>query len=236
MVVEVAGRRLVLERFALHDVAPVAGRVADAQEDRPVEQLRPGQRVGPPRRPVDRVVGVLEEVRAGLARESVGHWADGTRGLAGSRRRRGSMRRCRPMSAVPGFLPSTHGLHFANRFPPGPTVRLGPFDTRWFAGVGDAANGLCGGMAWYVRERFEAGLPIPPDRGPAGQRLAALPGAVRRQVLSLEWLRTPLGFWWMGARGQTTRPGGPATANARRSRPRSRRATWRWSAWSASRA
>ena len=34
-----------------------------------------------------------------------------------------------PMSIVPGFLPSTHGLHFANRFPPGPAVRLGPFDT-----------------------------------------------------------------------------------------------------------
>ena len=25
-------------------------------------------------------------------------------------------------NAVPGFLPSTHGLHFANRFTPGPTL------------------------------------------------------------------------------------------------------------------
>src|SRR3712207_7355348 len=34
-------RRLgILERLALHDVAPVAGRVADRQEDRPVEQAR----------------------------------------------------------------------------------------------------------------------------------------------------------------------------------------------------
>jgi hypothetical protein len=105
------------------------------------------------------------------------------------------------MSAVPGFLPSTHGLHFANRFPPGPTVRLGPFDTRWFAGVGDAANGLCGGMAWYVRERFEAGLPIPPDRDPPVNGSPLFQALVRRQVLSLEWMRTPLGFWWMGARG-----------------------------------
>ena len=75
VVVQVAGGRFVLERLALHDVAPMARRIADAQEDRPVEQLRPGQRVRPPRRPVDRVVRVLEEVRAGLCREPVGHWA-----------------------------------------------------------------------------------------------------------------------------------------------------------------
>ena len=66
-------------------------------------------------------------------------------------------------NAVPDFLPSTHGLRFANRFPPGPTVRLGPIDPRWI-GIGDASAGLCGGMAWYVRERFEAGQPIPTDR------------------------------------------------------------------------
>lgn len=102
--------------------------------------------------------------------------------------------------AVAGFLPSTHGLHFANRFPPGPTLRLGPLDPRWI-GVGDAANGLCGGMAWFVRERFEAGLPIPPDTQapPNGSPLFQV--LVRRQVKSLEWLRTPLGFWWIGAFG-----------------------------------
>jgi len=105
------------------------------------------------------------------------------------------------MSAVPGFLPSTHGLHFANRFPPGPTVRLGPLDTRWLGGLGDAANGLCGGMAWYVRERFEAGLPIPPDREPPANGSPLFQALVRRQVQSLEWMRTPLGFWLMGAQG-----------------------------------
>lgn len=110
------------------------------------------------------------------------------------------------MSAVPGFLPSTHGLHFANRFPPGPTVRLGPFDTRWLGGLGDASAGLCGGMAWYVRERFEAGLPIPPDRDPPANDSPLFQALVRRQVQSLEWMRTPLGFWWMGAQG----PGGAA--------------------------
>ncbi len=104
------------------------------------------------------------------------------------------------MSAVPGFLPSTHGLHFANRFPPGPTARLGPLDPR-IVGIGDASAGLCGGMAWYVRERFEAGLPIPADSQAPANGSPLFQALVRRQVLSLEWMRTPLGFWLMAARG-----------------------------------
>jgi hypothetical protein len=101
-------------------------------------------------------------------------------------------------NAVPGFLPSTHGLRFANRFPPGPTLRLGPIDPRWI-GLGDASAGLCGGMAWYVRERFEAGLPVPTDTEPPANGSPLFQTLVRRQVLSLDWLRVPLRFWWMGA-------------------------------------
>ena len=33
-------------------------------------------------------------------------------------------------NAVAGFLPSVNGLHFANRWEPGPTVRLGILDPR----------------------------------------------------------------------------------------------------------
>ena len=33
-------------------------------------------------------------------------------------------------NAVPGFVPSVHGLHFANRWPSGPTLRFGPLDPR----------------------------------------------------------------------------------------------------------
>jgi hypothetical protein len=101
-------------------------------------------------------------------------------------------------NAVPGFLPSTHGLRFANRFPPGPTLRLGPIDPRWI-GIGDASAGLCGGMAWFVRERFEAGLPVSPDTEPPANGSPLFQTFVRRQVLSLDWLRVPLRFWWMGA-------------------------------------
>jgi hypothetical protein len=103
-------------------------------------------------------------------------------------------------NAVPGFLPSTHGLRFANRFPSGPTVRFGPIDPRWI-GVGDASAGLCGGMAWFVRERFEAGLPVPSDTMAPANGSALFRVLVRSQVRSLDWLRTPLRFWWMGAIG-----------------------------------
>ena len=41
-------------------------------------------------------------------------------------------------------------------------VRLGFIDPR-VVGVGDANAGLCGGMSWFVRDRFEAGQPIPAD-------------------------------------------------------------------------
>jgi hypothetical protein len=103
-------------------------------------------------------------------------------------------------NAIDGFLPSTGGLHFANAFPPGPTLRLGPIDPRWI-GVGDAAGGLCGGMSWLVREQFEAGLAIPPDTQVPANGSPLFRALVRRQVRSLEWLRTPIGFWWIGAFG-----------------------------------
>jgi hypothetical protein len=101
-------------------------------------------------------------------------------------------------NAVPAFLPSRNGLHFANRFPPGPTLTFGPIDPRW-VGIGDASAGLCGGMAWFVRERFEAGLPIPTTTEPPANGTPLFRALVRRQVLSLDWLRAPLAFWWMGA-------------------------------------
>ena len=101
-------------------------------------------------------------------------------------------------NAVPGFLPSVNGLHFPNRFPPGPTLTFGPIDPRW-VGIGDASAGLCGGMSWLVRERFEAGLAVPEVSEPPGNGSPLFRALVRRQVLSLDWLRTPLRFWWVGA-------------------------------------
>ncbi len=138
--------------------------------------------------------------------------------------------------AVPGFLPSSNGLGFANRFPPGPTLRLGPIDPSRI-GIGNAATGLCGGMSWYVRERFEAGAPIPPATSAPLNGTPLFNALVRRQVLSLDWLRVPASLLAdepaaTGGRGGVDpwRWSGPGSG------PTSTRADCRWSAWSARRA
>jgi hypothetical protein len=112
-------------------------------------------------------------------------------------------------NAVPGFRPSVHGFHFANRYPPGPTLRIGLIDPR-LVGIGDAEAGLCGGMSWFVRERFEAGVPIPADTAAPHNGSPLFRAIVRRQVMSLDWFRSPLRFWRAAAM--------PPDALARRTR------------------
>jgi hypothetical protein len=101
-------------------------------------------------------------------------------------------------STVLDFRPTRHGFHFANRFPPGPTVTLGPFDSRWL-GVGDAAAGLCGGMTLTVRDLFEARVDPPLDAAPPTNGTPRFKALVRRQVESLDWLRVPLRFYDLAA-------------------------------------
>jgi hypothetical protein len=67
---------------------------------------------------------------------------------------------------IEGFLPSQNGLHFQNQWPPIPELNL----TTRFGDIpiGDAANGLCGGMAFAVRDLFESGrLPPASHQNPA---------------------------------------------------------------------
>ena len=101
---------------------------------------------------------------------------------------------------VPGFLPSTNGLHFANSFPPGPTVRFGPLDPR-IIGIGDASAGLCGGMCYSVRDLFESDVKPPPDRTPPDNGSPRFNSIVRRQVQSLDWFILPVRFWTRSALG-----------------------------------
>ena len=61
----------VLEALVRHDVAPVAGGVADGEQDRLVGALGLGQRLGAPGPPVHGVVLVLQQIGAGLAGEAV---------------------------------------------------------------------------------------------------------------------------------------------------------------------
>mgnify|MGYP006961791839 CR=1 FL=1 len=62
---------LVLEGFPLHDVAPVAGRVADGDEDRPVLASGSIQRLAAPGIPVHGIVRMLQEVGTGLPGQTV---------------------------------------------------------------------------------------------------------------------------------------------------------------------
>lgn len=74
------------------------------------------------------------------------------------------------MPEVPGFLPSTRGFSFSNSWPSQPDkVIPTPFGD---IAIGDASNGLCGGMGFTVRDYFEAGLVAPSGRQPSfGQPL-----------------------------------------------------------------
>jgi hypothetical protein len=67
--------------------------------------------------------------------------------------------------SVPGFLPSESGFHFPNAFPRVPVRRIGIPGVVSLP-IGDASDGLCGGMAFAVRDYFEASRPPPPDTSP----------------------------------------------------------------------
>ncbi len=64
-------------------------------------------------------------------------------------------------AAVPGFLPSTHGLRFENDWPRAAAFRIDVLGVQ--VPVGDARGGLCGGMVFAVRDLFLLGRPVPPD-------------------------------------------------------------------------
>ena len=65
------------------------------------------------------------------------------------------------MPFIPGFIASVNGLHFTNKFPSEPDIVIktpvGPM------GIGDASNGLCGGMVFTVLDVYTALLPPIPD-------------------------------------------------------------------------
>jgi hypothetical protein len=101
---------------------------------------------------------------------------------------------------VPGFLPSVNGFHFANAWPSGPTLKFGPLDPRWI-GIGDAKDGLCGGMVYTVGDLFAAGVAPPGDLKPFANGSPRFKSIVRRQVESLYWLTVPARYWWISTFG-----------------------------------
>ena len=72
--------------------------------------------------------------------------------------------------AVAGFLPSTSGFHFSNSFDHVPDLKINILGKQ--IGIGDASNGLCGGMVFAARDYFESRISIPPDTdAPSSGRL-----------------------------------------------------------------
>jgi len=67
-----------------------------------------------------------------------------------------------------GFLPSSNGFRFSNSFPRVPVRRIGIPGVVSIP-IGNASNGLCGGMAFAARDHFEAGRPTPRDTSPPGE-------------------------------------------------------------------
>src|ERR1700683_1299517 len=62
------------------------------------------------------------------------------------------------------FLPSTDGFAFTNSWPVAPAVTVQtPFGP---IGIGNAANGLCGGMVYAALDYWQAGQ-VPPSEQPA---------------------------------------------------------------------
>jgi hypothetical protein len=91
---------------------------------------------------------------------------------------------------VPGFLPSENGLHFPNAFPEGPVVKIG-------LGVatlrlGNAANGLCGGMVFAALDYWTAGRPPPEDREPPAYGTPLFRFLLRRLIDSWDLPGGPL--------------------------------------------
>jgi len=71
------------------------------------------------------------------------------------------------MPTVSGFLPSTSGWRFSNAFAPRSLFDVGLGSAK--IPIGNAANGLCGGMVFATRDYFEAGLVPPPEATPPTQ-------------------------------------------------------------------
>jgi hypothetical protein len=103
-------------------------------------------------------------------------------------------------NSVGGFRPSTDGLHFLNAFPQAPvvTVTLPGLGER---GFGDASGGLCGGMAFAVRDLYEAGLPPPAATEPPSPGSPFFKYLCRRLIDSFDLPEGVLRYYeWMSHR------------------------------------
>jgi len=114
--------------------------------------------------------------------------------------------------AVPGFLPSANGLRFVNSWPNEPDIVVA-VPGIGNVPIGNASNGLCGGMVFLVRDVFEAHLPPIQDPQPAQgtplfnyivKRLFASYDLPRGVLKYFTWMNTPdedTTIWFVTRRG-----------------------------------
>jgi hypothetical protein len=95
---------------------------------------------------------------------------------------------------VPGFDPAANGFRFANAFPHSP-IRQFRLGTIANLDIGDAANGLCGGMSYTTGDIHAAGLLPPPDTSPPTAGTPVHDYIVNRQIASFDDGRVPLRFY-----------------------------------------
>jgi hypothetical protein len=93
------------------------------------------------------------------------------------------------IKVVPGFAPSISGFHFANSFPSVPLVTINVLGQN--IGIGDASNGLCGGMVFAVRDFFESKVTLWPDTTPPSSG-TLFDYIVKRLMDSFDLLLPPL--------------------------------------------
>ena len=105
---------------------------------------------------------------------------------------------------VTGFEPASNGFQFANSFPHSAlkAFQLGSVAT---LDVGDAANGLCGGMSFTTADLHLAGLRPPPDTSPPAPDSNAYRYIVDRQIASFDEGRVPLRFYSLMEPGRPVR-------------------------------
>jgi hypothetical protein len=94
---------------------------------------------------------------------------------------------------IPSFLPSTSGFAYNNAWPHNP-IRQFKLGTIATLNIGDAANGLCGGMSFSLADLHRLGLAGGPDAQPpfGSKRYAYI---VQRQIDSFEDGLVPLRFY-----------------------------------------
>jgi hypothetical protein len=120
------------------------------------------------------------------------------------------------------FSASANGFAFANRWPHVPPLRFrvrGPVPVE--LAIGDAANGLCGGMVFAALDLWLADLTPPADPLPPAEGTPAFRYLVQRQLASFEFGLGPARFYLLGAPWRS--PASRSSEVLRRELPRVRR-------------